>query len=292
MMFILPSFKLRGKGLAFFLSIAIAFPDAQAIAGDEGSEPERVGRESGRPDFTVLAEMAPNQAVERYYGILSKYDYGIPSERSPESVAEARVWLARNPRLLAHYKELFENTPQWVENWDERSSWIRLLSQLPAEWALRLLGDILLDKGEQTSLKYDTPEKLMMFIEASGGGGGPNSGFTRNELLRMKIAGIPDAKSSKEGTEVLRVWWKANEHRADEIARETWGERAVLNRDLFGATDGAEPESREKPHSGAGDGVEGTKAAERGTRGWIWGVVVGLLVAGAVLLGLRLRKRG
>ena len=115
-----------------------------------------------------------------------------------------------------------------IENRHTRYWPVNAVGRLKAEWAVRLLGELLLDDRELDTEEYTSEWAVRVYIE----GGGQlyyNRGGASQALQAMKL---PSLERARESGESVKDWWLANKDRVEEIVVEAWGDEALLNRDL------------------------------------------------------------
>ena len=194
-------------------------------------------------DRSRLAGMEPLDAIAAYWGQVCAFKYTGRKGDFTKQLDEAAEWLARNPKVRRHFEEFFEQNPPLVENSNARNSMFLILEELPAEWALQLLAKLALRPHSIESRKM-TPEKIDEY-RLQGGLVVRNDTRSCAIMLGLGLAGAPfkDYMTKSTRGEILE-WIRANRHRFGEVARETWGGRAVLNSDL---EPGGKPETAPGP---------------------------------------------
>ena len=164
---------------------------------------------------------------------------------------EVRTRLARNPAFIEWLPRYFRETPVLFENLEEREQRMSIAQALRAEWAIRLLVELSQDDRpmKSTQFDYDDPEFIEKMEKIAPGGvgqverfenygfgppGGANRRLASYALIQMNLAGAPSLEELQRGTTGIGDWLRMREQarRVPEIAKETWGERAVLNADL------------------------------------------------------------
>jgi hypothetical protein len=114
-----------------------------------------------------LESLPPQEALDLYRQAMeenqkrahySQASYSEINAMSRLLVNEANARLARNARLAAWLPEHFREMPVFYENAVERGEIVRIVQQLPAEWAVRFLIDLSLDGRLDYSARDDDPE--------------------------------------------------------------------------------------------------------------------------------------
>jgi len=195
-------------------------------------------------DRSRLAEMEPLDAIAAYWGQVAAFKYTGRKGDFTKQLDEAAEWLARNPKIRRYFEDFFEQNPPLVENSNDRHSMFSILDELPAEWALQLLAKLALDPHPIVSREM-THEEILEYW-TTGGLVVRNDTTACSIMLESGLAGAPyhDYMTKSTHEEILE-WIRANQHRLGEVARNTWGERAVLNSDLEpgGGEAGGKPET-------------------------------------------------
>lgn len=193
----------------------------------------------------MFATLPGREALQRYES--------IRSDKPPEDwAAEVEVNLGRNEDLRKWMMDYFRDTPVLYENGDARRYMIFALSQVRAEWALRLFVELSQDKRPVRSEKYSPKEIDEMAIEDDGGFTPEINAVTAGARSSdISYAGLPDASVLKEKGLCHADWlylpaqWK----RLPEIVRSSWGEGASLNAEI-----GLGPDNKPLAGSGAQSG--------------------------------------
>lgn len=268
---------------------------------------------NGEPnDYTGLAKRTDIQKLIRDYYVLKADALAVPDgEKRPDLYMKARYWASRNVNLRLYCQNFFRQTPHTVQTATSRVITISFLGELTSEWSVRFLfEEVMIDRSGQGIQGYDgeiseanmndlvRKEAYLDFVR--------NDHKAARALLNMKLVGAPSSRFGnldKEKLKELRAWYSKNKHRLDEVVKETWGEYAVLDKDMGVAAQDKTvkknprrslPSRDHSKPAGAGDAQrsEGTPAVVAENLQNKWPVIAAIMVIlGVVYVWLKSKPR-
>ena len=249
--------KILGALLAMMLFLCSATGEQKTHASDFGDERFLGSRDF---DFRTLVEMEPQVCLQSFGALRTTYLYpdgGWPER--PEMVDTASYWAARNPQLAAHFQARTERKPVLFENYTERTS-LLTAAAFPAEWAIRFYARQIMDDRAMTSkeIDLDDPNDFEDWFRRSMPNSIPvdDATLARRALVSMKLhngppllekTGLTDSQYTAATKASAREWIARSQRRFAEIAKATWGDRAVLNADIGLGDDNLPLEHSSKP---------------------------------------------
>jgi len=194
-------------------------------------------------DLTTLEDRTDISQLMRDFHAIRLHFTAVPEEdKQLDKLKEAQYWTSKNVHLRKHCENFFKVTPHTVPTAHQRIKHLEILGYLTAEWSVRLLfEEVMIDREGQDTVGVEPPldEWKQWQINAALYRGFPD--FVRNDttaassLMKMKLKGVPEAlwvdfEAGK--MKPLREWYRQNKHRLDKVVEETWGEYAVLDKDM------------------------------------------------------------
>lgn len=229
------------------------------------------------PSKTILFLAKPPEEI------IKNYSSHFSGSEPEEVIFEFRLAIARDQRMREWLYSYFKKEPLLEDSLREEAIWFA--SILPAEWSLRFLVDLTYDDRHVKSLRHDyesadfqqkvrdleaavkesrnigssqekvidTPDLLTEFYEETGLKGRNNNDGAMRSLLLANLVGAP----KKGGIDATVDWLRksSQRNRLSEIAKATWGERALLNSEI-----GLGPDNKPLAESNAAEG--GTRPAK------------------------------
>jgi hypothetical protein len=219
-----------------------------------------------RYDLSKLMELPPAEALKelnRFCGTCTK---AAPERPIHMPLLDAAAWTAHNPALPAYIEAKIKEYPITYENASQRGRIFRALSNLPAEWAARILIREAQVEGEVvTSSEHDlTDDEVilhLMFGQIDQTMPNPreltNANMALGRLYDMKLPGINERPKDVS----VQDWLVGKEPDLAKMVKAKWGTYAVLNVDL-----GLGPDNRPLAASGRRVDRLGTTAPIRPDR--------------------------
>jgi len=167
-------------------------------------------RTGGEIESTEYFRVAPPEEAWTAFGYLSQW---AAYYNKIDLAKRAGGAIAENPEVEKYVTEGMAKLPHDFYNAGERGRFLYPLGDVPAPWALRMLGHYLTDETPMTVIG-EHPD-----YDAS-----PNQDMAITGLFRMGFSDAPKEDKKYGYTPTVekgwRDWWKANENRVEERVRE------------------------------------------------------------------------